>query len=158
MGCRMIPELADRFLSETGVAEYDSYSNKPIAWGRQVIEEIPEDLFDSLRARCEVSCIYPDWFVVERRVQFADLMMNNGGVSLVGLGPGGGFKWVKFADGNIYGNCHFKTGALKQLELNPRLLVKCDRDGKESGKVLRIPRQAICHKCPRAIGQKKKGR
>lgn len=142
----MIPEWAERHLAETGVAEVDPRSGEPIAWGRQVVEEISEDFFDMLRARYEMACIYPDWFLVEKRVQFADLLMKHGGVRAIGLGPGGGFKWVRFEDGSIWGHLSFKSGALRELEMNPRLLVKCDKDGNEKGKGPRIPRRTIVRK------------
>lgn len=139
----MIPEWAERFLAETGEAEFDPRAEVPIAWGRRVVEEIPEDQFDILRGRCEMKCVFPDWFIIEKRVQFADLLMKHGGVRAIGLGPGGGFKWVTFADGAIYGHLSFKTGALRELEMNPRLLVKCDKDGNEQGKAPRIPKRTI---------------
>lgn len=139
----MIPEWADKYLAETGVAEEDPRSGSPVAWGRRVVEEIPEDLFDILRSRCEMRCVYPDWFLIEKRTEFADLLMRHGGVRAVGLGPGRGFKWVRFADGAVYGHLHFKTGALRELELNSRLHVKCDKDGNEHGRAPRIERRAV---------------
>jgi hypothetical protein len=139
----MIPEWAEKFLAETGVAERDPKSDEPVAWGRRVVQEIPEDQFDILRGRCEMACVFPDWFIIEKRLQFADLLMKHGGVRAVGLGPGGGFKWVRFADGAIWGHLHFKSGALRELEMNSRLLIKCDKDGNEKGKAPRIDRKAI---------------
>jgi len=136
------PTWADRFLSETDIAEHDPKSGEPIAWGRRVIEEIPEDLFDDLKARCEMACIFPDWYLVEKRVQFADLMMKHGGVRFVGLGPGGGFKWVRFADGSTWGHSSWRTGALAELHKRPRMLVKCDKEGNEENGGPRIPRVA----------------
>jgi len=142
----MIPEWAERFLAESGVAEYDPRSGEPIAWGRRLVEEIPEDQFDILRGRCEMACVYPDWYIIEKRTQFADLLMKHGGIRAVGLGPGGGFKWVRFADGAMYGHLSFKTGVLRELEMNPRLLVKCDKDGNEKGNEPRVPRRTIVRK------------
>jgi len=139
----MIPDWAERFLGETGVAEYDPRSEQPVAWGRQVIEEIPEDLFDALRGRCEMACVFPDWFLIEKRVQFSDLMMKHGGVRAIGLGPGGGFKWVMFADNTMWGHPSFKMAAIRELGLNPRLVVKCDKDGNEKGSEPRVPRMAV---------------
>lgn len=139
----MIPDWAERFLAETGVAEYDPRSEKPVAWGRRVIEEIPEDQFDILKSRCEMKCVFPDWYLIEKRMQFSDLLMKHGGVRFIGLGPSGGFKWVRFADGSTWGHISFKGGALRELEMNPRLLVKCDKDGKEKGKAARIPKRTI---------------
>ena len=149
----MIPDWTERFLGATGIAEYDPRSAMPVAWGRQVIEEIPEDLFEDLRSRCEMACIFPNWFLIERRVQFADLLMQHGGLRAVGVGPGGGFKWVRFSDGSTWGHPSFKTGALKEVELRPRLVVKCDKDGNEAGQEPRIPRRAVGR--PGRSGRKK---
>jgi hypothetical protein len=139
----MIPEWAEKYLAETGIAETDPRSEKPVAWGRRVIEEIPEDQFDILRARCEMACVFPDWFLIEKRLCFADLLMAHGGLRSVGLGPGGGFKWVCFADGSIWGHGSFRDEAKRQVEMNSRLHVKCDKDGNEKGKAPRIPRRTI---------------
>ena len=139
----MIPDWADKYLAETGVAEYDPRSEKPVAWGRRVVEEIPEDLFDILRERHEMKCVYPDWFLIEKRIQFADLLMKHGAVRAVGLGPAGGFKWVRFEDDSLWGHISLKSGALRELELNSRLLVRCDKDGNEKGKAPRVPRRTI---------------
>lgn len=138
-----VPEWAERFLGETGEADYDPRSGEAVAWGRQVIEEIPEDLFDALRGRCEMACVYPDWFLIEKRLQFSDLMMKHGAVRSVGIGPGGGFKWVRFDDGSIWGHSSFRTGALRELEMKPRIAVKCDKDGNEKGDLPRVPRRTI---------------
>jgi hypothetical protein len=154
----IIPDWAERFLGETGVAEYDPRSGKPIAWGRQVIAEIPEDLFDALRGRCEMACVYPEWFLIEKRVHFADLLMSHGGVRAVGLGPSGGFKWVRFADDTMWGHVSFREGAHKELLLNPRLHVKCDKDGNENGKDPRIPRKVWGHKRPKPARNTKRRR
>jgi len=139
----MIPEWALKYLGEEGVAETDPKSGWPIAWGRQVIEDIPEDRFDDLRGRIEVTCVFPDWFVVERRLQFSDLLMKHGGVRQIGLGPGGGFKWVVFADDSKWGHLSFKNGALREIEKNERLHVKCDKDGNELEGGPRQPRRAM---------------
>lgn len=145
----MIPDWAERFLSEQGEADYDPVSGEAVAWGRRIIEEVPEDLFDMLRERCEVACVYPDWYVIEKRKQFADLMMEHGAVKLVGLGPGGGFKWVTFSDDTTWGHSQFKHGAVKQAELNPRRVVKCDKDGNEKRGKSRVPRRATGIRTPR---------
>jgi hypothetical protein len=139
----MIPEWAEKHLAETGEAEFDPKSDKPVAWGRRVISEIPEDLFDILRGKVDMACVFPDWFIIEKRLHFADLLMAHGGLRFVGLGPGGGFKWVKFADGAIWGHGSFRDEAKRQVEMNPRLHVKCDKDGNEKGKAPRIPRRTI---------------
>ena len=152
-----VPEWAEKFLDETGVAEVDPRSNKPVAWGRRVMQKIPEDQFDILRGRCEMKCVYPDWFLVEKRLEFADLLMSHGGVRAVGLGPGGGFKWVRFADDSVWGHSHFRDGALRELEMNSRLLVKCDKDGNEKGKAPRIPRRTIARRSRRPTS-KRRGR
>jgi len=154
----MIPDWADRFLAETGIADVDPRSGEPVAWDRRVIEEIPEDLFDALRARCEMACVFPDWFLIERRIQFADLMMRHGGVTCVGLGPGGGFKWVRFVDGSTWGHMTFKTGALKQLEMSPRKLVRCDKEGNENKCGPRTPRIAVGRPSKPRVAQGRKGR
>jgi hypothetical protein len=139
----MIPDWAEKYLDEMTEAEYDSRSGEPISWGRKIISEMPEDMFTSFREICEVICVYPDWFVIEKRIQFSDLLMRNGPVRAVGLGPSGGFKWVKFDNGSIWGHSSFKSGVLKQVESNPRLIVKCDKDGNEKGESARVPRVAI---------------
>lgn len=129
----MIPEWAERFLGEEGEAEFDPRSGEAIAWGRRLEEEIPEDLFDALKGKCEMRCVFPDWFVVLKRRDFAELLMANGGVRAVGVGPGGGFKWVRFANDSVWGHTSFRSGALRELEKSPRLKVACDKDGKEKG-------------------------
>jgi len=139
----MVPEWAERFLGEHGEAEHDPRSGLPVAWGREVVEEIPEDLFDTLRSRCEMSCVYPQWFLIEKRWHFSDILMTHGGVRAVGVGPGGGFKWLKVEDGTIWGHSSFRSGAIEWLERNQRLLVKCDKEGNEKGKAPRIPRVSI---------------
>jgi len=154
----MIPDWAERFLGETGEAEFDPRSEKAIAWGRQVIEEIPEDLFDILREKCEMRYVYPDWFLIEKRLQFADLLMKHGGVRAVGLGPSGGFKWVRFADDSLWGHPSFRNGALRETNLNPRLVVKCDKDGNEKGRVPRIPKRAIVRRSAPNGGGRRRGR
>lgn len=153
-----VPDWAERFLAETGVADVDPRSGEPVAWGRRVVEEIPEDQFDILRGRCEVACVYPDWFVVEKRLQFADLMMAHGPARAVGLGPGGGFKWVRFEDGSLWGHMQFKSGALHQLEVSPRILVKCDKDGNEKGKAPRVPRRTIVRTSRPRTQSRRRGR
>ena len=151
----MIPDWAERFLAETGVAERDPRSDEPIAWGRRVVEEIPEDQFDILKGRCHMACVFPDWYLIEKRLQFADLLMKHGGVRAIGLGPGGGFKWVRFADDSLWGHISFKSGAVRELEMSPRLLVKCDKDGNEKGKGPRIPRRTIVRRTkPRSQGRR----
>lgn len=150
-----LPDWADRFLGETGVAEYDPRADKPVSWGRRVEEEIPEDMFDILKGRCELKCVFPDWFVVEKKLEFADLLMKHGGVRAIGVGPGGGFKWVRFADDSVWGHPNFRTGAIRELELNPRLKVACDKDGNEKGKAPRIPRRTIARPSrPRGGGRR----
>jgi hypothetical protein len=139
----VIPDWALKYLGETEVAETDPLAEEPISWGKRVVEKIPEDLFDSLRSRCEMVCNYPDWYLIGSRVQFADLMIKHGGVRFVGVGPGGGFKWVRFADGSTWGSPSLRTGAIKELAMNPRLGVKCDKDGREGGELPRIPRRTI---------------
>jgi hypothetical protein len=153
-----VPEWAERFLAETGVADVDPRSGEPVAWGRRVVEEIPEDQFDILRGRCEMTCVYPDWYLIEKRLQFADLLMKHGAVRAVGLGPGGGFKWVRFADGAVWGHLSLKSGALRELELNNRLLVRCDKDGNEKGKSPRIPRRTIVRRSAPRNQSRRRGR
>ena len=135
----MIPDWAERFFGESRIAEYDLKSGEAVSWGRQVIAEIPDDLFDNLKAGYEMACIFPDWFLIEKRLQFADLLMSHGGVRFVGLGPSGGFKWVTFADDSSWSHLTFKTGALKQLNLNHHLLVKCNKEGDKIGGGPRLP-------------------
>lgn len=151
----MIPEWAEKYLAETGEAEFDPRSDKPVAWGRRLIQEVPEDLFDTLKGRVEMTCVYPDWFVIEKRLSFADLLMKHGGVRAVGLGPGGGFKWVRFADGAEWGHPTFRNEAKRQVEMNSRLHVKCDKEGNEKGKAPRIPRRTIVRRStPRGGGRR----
>jgi hypothetical protein len=154
----MIPEWASRFLGESDIAEYDPRSGEPVAWGREVIEKIPEDLFDAMKAQCDMECVFPKWYLVEKRLEFADVLMKCGGVRAVGLGPGGGFKWVRMADDTTWGHRIFKTGALEWLERNPRLLVRCDKDGNEKGKAARIPRVSMGRSSASRISNRGRGR
>ena len=146
----MVPDWALKFLGPEGVADRDPRSSKPMAWGRRVVSEIPESLFNVLRGTCDVACVYPDWFVVERRVEFADLVMAHGPVKLVGLGPAGGFKWVRFEDGSTWGHSSLRTEAQRQASMNPRIAVRCDKDGNERGTEPRVPRRAIGRSFSRA--------
>lgn len=139
----MIPVWAEQYLGPEEQAETDTVSGEPVSWGRPVIMDVPEEQFAELRGRCEVICVYPTWFVVTRRIQFSDMLMAHGPVRAVGVGPGGGFKWVRFDDGSIFGHSSFSVGARRELGLNPKLMVKCDAAGKEAGAEPRIPRRAI---------------
>jgi hypothetical protein len=139
----MIPEWAEKYLGEDGVADIDPRSGEPVAWGRQVISQIPEGLFDKLRGEVDLVCIHPGWYVIERRIQYDEIAALHGGVKTVGVGPSGGFKWVQFADGTLWGHKYFRDGSMKEAVKNARLVVKCDKDGNEKGVEPRLPRLTV---------------
>lgn len=139
----MIPEWAIEYLGAEGVAEVDSRSGESVAWGRQVTKEIPEGLFEKLRGEVDLVCVPPDWFVVERRLSFGELLQARGIVRAIGVGPSGGFKWVRLADNSVWSHKNFRDGVMKEARLNPRLIVKCDKDGYEKGNELRLPRLTV---------------
>jgi hypothetical protein len=139
----MIPEWAESFLGVEEPAEMDPVAGEPVSWGRRVVTQMSEEQFTELRGRCDVVCFFPDWYVVTKRLQFSDLLMAHGPVRAVGVGPGGGFKWVRFDDGSTWGCTSLAIGARRELSMSPRLRVKCDPDGKEAGAEPRIPRRAM---------------
>ena len=139
----MIPEWAEQYLGAEGVAETDPRSREPVAWGRQVVSQIPEGLFERLRGEVELVCIYPDWFVVERRLPFEDLIKARGAPKAVGVGPSGGYKWMRLGDDSMWAHSSFREFAMREVRINPRLVVKCDKDGYEKGNEFRVPRVAV---------------
>ena len=139
----MIPEWAEQYLGAEGVAEVDPHSREPIAWGRQVVSQIPEGLFEKLRGEVDLVCIYPDWFVVERRLPFEDLIKARGVIKAVGVGPSGGYKWLRLGDDSMWAHKSFRDFAMREVRINPRLVVKCDKDGYEKGNEFRVPRVAV---------------
>jgi hypothetical protein len=138
----MIPEWAEKYLGECGVADVDPRNGEPVAWGRQVLEQMPEGLFDQLRGAVDLVCVYPGWYVIERKLTFTDLR-SHGEVRAIGVGPSGGYKWVQFADGTVWGHRYFREEAMRELAKNLRLATKCDKDGNERGSEARVSRLAV---------------
>ncbi len=154
----MIPDWAESHLGEVEPAEQDPVAGKPISWGRPVIIEFQEEQFADLRGRCEVVCVYPTWYIITKRIQFADLLMEHGPVRAIGVGPGGGFKWVRLEDKSVWGHASFANRAKMELTMSARLAVKCDADGKEAGAAPRIPRRVIGRPFAVARHVRKRGR
>jgi len=142
----MIPEWAEIYLGAEGVAEIDPRSGEPVAWGRQVTSQMPEGLFDRLRGEVEMVCVFPDWFVIERRLPVDDVIKAHGAIKAVGIGPSGGYKWMRLGDDSMWGHKSFRDFSMREVRINPRLVVKCDKDGYEKGTEFRVPRVAVGYK------------
>lgn len=136
----MLPEIVSKYIGKTSPAETDPSAGEVISWGKKIDKDIPDHLFEVIKNHCQVVCLFPDWYIIEKRMDFADLLRGHGKPKEVGVGPSGGFKWVKMTDDTVWSSSVFKIGAMRFLELNPRMRVSCDRDGNERGKVNRIPR------------------
>jgi len=124
-------ESFDRYLGDEEVAEVDPVSGRPVSWGRPFVEQMSEGDFDLFRAGNDVVCVYPRWFVITKRICFADLLMRHGRVQAVGLGPSGGFKWVELADGSRYGHRSFRAPVLDVAQSITVRKVRCDKNGAE---------------------------
>jgi hypothetical protein len=121
----------ERNLGEDECVEYDPLSGIEFIWGREILAPLPEPEFDDLRDRKKIMCVHPDWFYVTRTVTMDDLVAKHGDILQVGLGPSGGFKWVRFQDRAMHGHRSLRPAAKEWAAARPRFAVKCDKLGNE---------------------------
>jgi len=126
-------DFSDALSDEEEVAQYDPVSKQPVVWGNRVVYRMTEQDFDHLRiqheviSRQEMDTVY---FVVTKRIDWAMLIAKHGPPVQVGVGPRGGFKWVRMTDDTYWGHAQFREGAQKWAKKHPRFKVKCSKDGK----------------------------
>jgi len=80
------------------VQSYDAYSGEPVAWGFKIIKRLGEDRFNELREKAELECVYPDWFVVSKKLTREEAIQLYGPVTHEEFGPRGGWKYIEFGD------------------------------------------------------------
>ena len=119
-------------MGDEEIAEYDPISEQPVIWGRRITRWLTEQEFDHLKlqhdvvTRQEIETVY---FVVSKRIEWDALCATHGQPVQVGLGPRGGFKWVRMTNDTIWGHREFRVGAQAWVKNYPRFRVKCTKDG-----------------------------
>jgi hypothetical protein len=102
-----IPEGFEDCLSEHKACIVDSLSNQTVGWGFELTEKIGEERFEALKQFGELTCRFPQWYLITRWLTREEAVEQFGAVTNVTYGPRNGFKSV------TYGDTMFKT---KQLE------------------------------------------
>jgi hypothetical protein len=107
-----------------------------LAWGCRLLQEVPTEQFEAMREHGEWFYVDMEWHLLLRKFHLEELIEKFGGVTEVGLGPKGGFKYI------IFGKTKFENKILKETAVQlsrdcPGLIKECDRRGNEKPRVPR---------------------
>lgn len=94
--------LNETDISEYGICTYDSYCGEPTGWGYKILKHLGPDIFNALSEQGEMVCIYPEWFLVTKRLTKEEAIAKYGEITDTKIGPRGGFK------SETYGTTTFK--------------------------------------------------
>lgn len=103
METTMKPKGLEENFSEYGEILFDSYSGETTAWGFKVIKRMGEVEFAEARQHGTMEYVYPDWYLVKKRLTKEEAERKYGEMTEIVRGPRGGFKSVTF------GKTRFKT-------------------------------------------------
>lgn len=90
------PKGLENNFSHYGEILFDSYSGETTAWGFKVLNRMNEDEFSIAREYGTMEYVYPDWYLVTKRLTKEDAEMKYGEITEIEKGPRGGFKSVTF--------------------------------------------------------------
>jgi hypothetical protein len=119
-------------MGDEEVAVHDPKSNKPVIWGRRITRWLNRQDFDHLSLQHEVVTVMEMdtvYFVVTRKLDWDKLIGKHGQPIQVGLGPRGGFKWVRMTDDTYWSHAQYRKDSQEWAKNYPRFIVKCGKEG-----------------------------
>lgn len=75
---------------------FDGYCGEPVGWGFRLLRHIGEERFNELRKFGELECLYPDWYLVVKKLSREQAIELYGEITAEEFGPRGGWKSTTF--------------------------------------------------------------
>lgn len=113
-------------------AEHDPISGIPVVFGYRFVTQVPPTIFNDAKRYLKLISNGIFWWVHSHDADPKSIVSSSGGISKVGIGPAGGFKWVELKDGSRHGHAIFREMAKEFCSNNPKNVVKCDVSGSPS--------------------------
>ena len=102
---KKIPKKFEDSLSDYGPKIFDSWCGEPVGWGYKIIKHLGDERFSELKECGEMNCIYPNWYLITKKLTREDAIKKYGEVTDKELGPRGGFISITFGDKKFGSKC-----------------------------------------------------
>jgi hypothetical protein len=92
-------EILDEFntyLGHFGEQIFDSWCGKCVGWGYKLIRHCGDEMFAELGKHGSLDCVYPNWYLITKRLSINEAIHQYGDIEEVEVGPRGGFRTVTF--------------------------------------------------------------
>ena len=90
------PKGYENVLSAYGAQILDGVSGEPLGWGFEILSHLGDEGFNALREFGTLECLYPDWFLITKKLTFQDAIKKYGKVTQLIVGPKGGWRSITF--------------------------------------------------------------
>lgn len=92
------PKGYESDLGEYGSQLYDGVCGEPTMWGFRIITRLGDERFHALHEFGDLECVYPDWFLITKKLTREEAINKYGEIADEEFGPRGGWKSVTFGD------------------------------------------------------------
>lgn len=97
----------EKELGAYGAVMFDPYCGEPVGWGFRLLRHMGEERFNKLQDFGELECLYPDWYLVVKKISREQAIELYGEITAEEFGPRGGWRSITFGS-KKFGSTYLK--------------------------------------------------